>query len=1151
MSLKFYLGASGSGKSYKLHKDIVDWADREKDTDFLFIVPDQFTMQTQIDLVNASLNHGIMNIDVLSFSRLSHRIFEELGCNNNIVLEDTGKSLILRRLSGKIAPELKVLGSNIDKIGYIHEIKSVISELKQYGVDPDMLDRLIAFSSSRGMLKAKLEDIGIIYREFNNYIRDSYITSEETLTLLTDRIGDSKIVKDAVVIFDGFTGFTPIQYRLIQRLLGMTKQVIVSITIDIESSPYLIKGEQELFWLSKKTIKDLQTLAQEINVVQEEDCLLLDNMRFANSPEISHLERHLFRYPVVPYDREPENIFITENSSVDEEVLSACIKIKELVLSEGYEYRSIAVVCGSLDEYKDYFEKYSKIYDIPVFLDETKKITLNPLVEYIRSGLNIISSNFSYDSVLHFLRSGLAPFEEKEVDLLDNYIVRYGIRGKKKYMNAFLFPPYGSGSEPGTDEEKENERAALKELNATRERLVELLLPISFRKNKVSGYVDGINEFMALGGVEDTMSAFITYFKDNFEEEKAGEYEQIQDLIFTLLTQIKELLSEETMDIDEFIKILDSGFDELTVGSIPGGIDKVIVGDIERSRISEPKVLFLLGANDGNIPGSNSKGGLISDMDREFLKESDIELSPTPREQIYTQRLYLYMNLTKPKERLYLSYAGLSSEGKSMRESYLIESIKKLFPLLKVSYSKSDNTRLDKVFGLKDSVAILSDALREYSEGKLSSLTYDEMLSLFGILLDDEITHDITLKLLDTAFFDYKEKPLSKDLAHLLYGSIIYNSVSRLEKYASCQYAHFLSYGMKLAERDEFSIENNDLGTVYHAVLEDFAKSVARDGFTLLNFPENSVDERLDKIITDKAINLKGAILHASGRNEYMIGKIHNIMKLTVLATKKQLQEGKFIPDGFEQEFTETIRPDNDTSINIVGKIDRIDICKTPDEAYVKITDYKSGDKNVELDSLFYGLQIQQPVYMMAALKAVKEKYPDLKARMGAMLYYHIDDPLSDGDENMKEEDAEKALIRALRPKGLVSSDKNVIDNLDRNLTSPSVNSFAIPVETTKDGNISSRSSVLSEEEYEIISGYLKELISDTGQNIMEGRIKINPMEHKGKDSCTYCSYKEICPYDDKLHGFGKRKLKTLSRDEAIEMMKDESSEDFEEEPEN
>ncbi|MDE7247210.1 MAG: helicase-exonuclease AddAB subunit AddB, partial [Lachnospiraceae bacterium] len=582
MSLQFYFGASGAGKSRKLHDYIIEESIRHPEKNYLLIVPDQFTMQTQMDLVLEHPRHAIMNIDVLSFGRLTHRIIEEVGGEELPVLDDTGKSLVLRKVAGREREKLTVLGSHLHKIGYIHEVKSALSEFMQYGVGEKELDTLISYAKDRGALYYKLKDLQFLYKAFEAYIQDRFITTEGTLDRLRAALSKSEIVKGSVLAFDGFTGFTPIQNRVISDLLRLTEKVIVTLTMDEREDPYRVDGEQKLFYLSQKTVAALRRLAKETSIPEEKAVWCREKKegslpRFAGNPELGHLERNLFRYPPRVYENEVKQIHLFEASTPVEELRQTCIAIRRLLLESGELcYRDIAVVTGNMEVYgKDVEEVFAR-FDIPVYVDHTRGILGNPFTSYLRSALQILLQDFSFDAVFHYLRTGLADFEREEVDRLENYVRRFGIRGRKKWSEAFTY----------REENPEGEEASLAELeacNAMRMRLLEQLAPF-LRSLKTAGdMVRALYEFLVANEIQNKLSVYEHSFQEKGDPARAKEYGQIYPLVIDLLDQIEGLLAGEEMTLKEFADILDSGLMEITVGTIPQNVDRIQVGDIERT----------------------------------------------------------------------------------------------------------------------------------------------------------------------------------------------------------------------------------------------------------------------------------------------------------------------------------------------------------------------------------------------------------------------------------------------------------------------------------------------------------------------------------------------------------------------------------------
>ena len=1083
---------------------------------------------------------GILNIDVLSFGRLSHRILEEVGTKEMPVLDDTGKSLVLQKIAADLKEQLPAMGSLLHKQGYIHEVKSAISEFMQYGISTQDMDKLIASAEKRGALAMKLRDLKTLYRGFQDYIRDHFITTEETLDVLRRSLVKSKILPDSVVVFDGFTGFTPIQNRLIQELMRVCEETIVTVTIGEEEDPYQMDGEQKLFHLSKKTVADLVKLAAEAEVTRGEDVFVKGGPnRFAEAPALCYLEQNLFRYQYEPYTEKQHEIHMFEALSPREEVHQTALYIRKLIREEGLTYRDIAVVIGDLEGYASYVETEFGQLEIPCFLDRTRGIVLNPMIEYIKSALQLYIRDFSYDTVFHFLRSGMADISREEIDELENYVIRTGARGYRTYSRLFTRRTeemqQGSGQEDTERAEETMER-----LNRIRQQFADTVEILHMAPRAKAGeYVDHLYDFLEQNQVQQKLLNYQQQFEQEGDLAKAREYAQIYRLVMDLLDQIYGLLGEEEISLQEFADILDAGFGEITVGTIPQNVDRIVVGDMERTRLKQVKVLFFLGVNDGNIPKNASKGGIISDMDREFLIESGTEMAPSPRQQMYIQRLYLYLNMTKPSERLYLSYAKVNSDGKGIRPSYLIDTVRKLFPLLAVEYPQN-RSRLEQIEGRQEGARYLAEELREYADGTLREEERQDFYLMYRAYEADPEGRD---RLTAAAFRRYKESGLSRIVARALYGRQLENSVSRLETYAACACRHFLQYGLSLQEREEFGFEVSDMGNVYHAVLENFAGKLAESGRTWWDFDENFATQAIKEAVEGYAATYGETVLYSSARNEYAITRMSRILTRTVLTLQQHLKQGSFQPDDYELSFRfaedlDSIHVDlsEEEKMHLQGRIDRIDVSEDAEHVYVKVIDYKSGNKKFDLAALYYGLQLQLVVYMNAAMELESRKHPDKEIVPAALLYYHIDDPTIETQVELTQEQINEEILTKLRMNGVVNSDPAVVERLDRFLQDKSK---VIPVEKKKDGSFSARSGILSREELHVVSAYVDTKIRQIGREILDGKIAANPYEKGNEEACTYCAYKKVCGFDGSIPGYEKRQLEDLDKQTLMQRMQE------------
>lgn len=1134
MSLRFYIGSSGAGKSSRLQDDIIKRSMEEPDRHFFVLVPDQFTMQTQKEMIERHPRHGFMNIDIFSFGRLTHYIFEEVGHPDRLALDDTGKNLILRKLAAEMEEELPNIGSHLKKTGYIHEVKSVISEFMQYGLDVEAVGKICEAVSEKPVLQGKLTDINRLYERFLKYLGDKYITTEETMDLLAEALDKSDLIRGSVAVLDGFTGFTPVQYKVIGKLLSWCDEVIMTVILPAErvgqTSPK--EDEIDLFALSNKTVQTTERIASELEVKRGNDVLLTGCpvIRYKNSPVLAHLEENIFRSGVKPYPSEPDGLFLLSAMTPREEMREVCIRIRRLIREKKYAYRDIAVVTGDLQRYAPYVPELSEQYDIPVFLDNNRKLGLNPFTEYIKSGLKIIQNNFSYESVVHFLKCGLTGIEQDRIDCLENYMLALKIRGEKAWSREFFrYPAYM----------KQDEEALL-QINETREAVMEILKPLlPLKKGGAAEWmVRVLYQFIADNDIYGKLEGYGNYFKEQGDKSREIEYGQIYEYLMRLLEQIAALLEGEELTMEEFIEIIEAGILELQVGILPQDIDRVVIGDIERTRLKQIKVLFFIGVNEGIIPKRNEGGGMISDVDREYIFDSGFELAPTPRQKAYIQRLYLYMNISKPSEALYISYAHIDAEGKALRPSYLVETLKKMFPDLKEYYGDKKNIMED-IAALKDGKEYLAHMLREYAQQTLS----DEQTPIFSALYREYEKRDAEVLegLKEAAFYRYGDKVLERNVARALYGAVLENSISRMETYARCAYAHFLGYGMRLAERENYSFGSLDIGNFFHQALERFGGRLKELGYSWTDFTREQAEEILEEVLNGIAAEYGESVIFQDARTAYQLKRIRRILLRTVENLKYHIKKGRFLPKEMEVSFRKEIHLDKlklglneEEKMMLQGKIDRYDTYEKEDKIYVKVIDYKSRDKKIDLIQLYHGLQLQLAVYLEQAVEKVQKQNPEKKVVPAALFYYPVIDPMMDQDDaNVTNEEWERWMHERLRVSGLIADDEDVIKGLDQTFTETS---DVVYMEKKKDGSFKASSEIIGTEDLGTISNYVNHIISKIGNDILSGIHSARPC---GENACTYCNFKEICCYDKKLPGFYENVPESMKDAEVLKKMEE------------
>ena len=1195
MALQFVFGGSGSGKTRYLYEQAIRLSLEQPDRRFLVVVPEQFTMQAQKEIIRLHPRHGIMNIDVLSFKRLAYRVFDELAVKMPVVLDDMGKSMVLRRVSGRKKSGLGLYGSHLGQAGFINQLKSQISELCQYGITPQDLE-LLQGETENPLLKQKLGDLGLIFQEFKDYIADHYITAEEILDILCRELPRSEMLKNSVIFLDGYTGFTPVQYRIVELFITHALDVVCAVTVDYGADPYRESGIQNLFYMSKHTVCRLAAMAKAGGVELKED-VILDRRpawRFAQSPALDFLEQNLYRYNGRAWKGEQDQVKLFCGQTPEEEVRYVKSRIESLVREQGLRYRDRAVATGDLAAYGREITRQFDQAGIPFFMDDKKSILENPMVELIRAVLEAVR-DFSYENVFRYLKTGLVydraegtadeaqpvwenaagadsggeaiDWEEASdgeladvllgetgggadrrysreeaavmTDRLENYVRALGINGWKRWDSQWEAQFKGA------------ENLNLQELNAFRQWILAPLRPLREAMSKdatVASVTQALRNYLESMELREKLEEYQAYFAARGlrgDENLAREYGQVYDRVEELFERLTGLLGDEKAERKSYAQILDAGFGEIQVGVIPATIDQVMVGDITRTRLDGVQVLFFVGVNDGVVPQRKNGGSLLGDRDREFFKAHRLELAPTAREDGCMQKFYLYLMLSKPSRRLVITYAGRSADGKSLRPSVLLGEVYKLFPGLT---AEAGSTVKWPVQTPRDGKETLIQGLKTYrdlkepdaADGALEDSQWErKFLELYRWFFGQEDYREEVKLLVQAAFYSYEERGIGRAAARALYGKILQGSVTRLEQYASCAYAHFLRYGLELMERREYELEAVDMGNLFHQSIDRCFQVMKAQGRDWRNLTEEGRQGLVKESVSQVVADYGNTIMMSTARYAYLAGRVERMTDRTIWALAEQVKRGDFEPAGFEVSFSAVdnlkamrIALSPDEELQLRGRIDRMDLCEDGGTLYVKIIDYKSGGTSFDLAALYYGLQLQLVVYLDAALEMEERKNPGKEVVPAGIFYYNIQDPLVEKKEAMTPEEIEQQILRQLRMNGLVNRELEVIRHLDREIETQS---DVIPV-ALKAGLIQeSRSSVASGKRFEQLKSYVNRKLRTAGRDILEGDTSLKPYKQSARTACDYCPYHAVCGFDTKTAGYGYRKLKALKPEEIWE----------------
>ena len=1084
--MKLIYGRAGSGKSEYIF-DLI----KENSRDKIYIVtPEQFSYTAEKRLMetlkgDSKYESATTNVEVLSFARMAYNVIKETIPGEQKRLEKSGKAMLIFEAISEHQKELNFLGKSLDNV---QTIITQITELKKHNITVKMLEEQVNNTQDK-YLKAKLNDILILYKDLEEKIPVDFVDENDLLTLLAENIENSHLFDNAIFFLDEFAGFTKQEYAVIERLNEIAKELYITICTDelrVTKTP-----DADIFYDNKQTV---QTLSDIFEFDKDKQIRLANNYRFKNE-ELKHLEKNIFDLPYNKYEKEVENIklYLAENQYNEVEYVAT--NIVKLVRNNGYKFSDIAVICNNIDTYSSLCKAIFDEYDIPVFIDDKKDITQNILIKYLMSILEIYSNSFSYDSVFNYIKTGLVGVQN--INELENYCLKWGIQGKKFYKDTWNF------------EEKDN---FVDEQKLVFEPLLKLKEDLNKEKN-----AKNISKILYNFLVEQLV-------KQEGKVEFNQENEDAWNLIVDVLAEISNLFGDKKLSFDEYLKVLKTGMSTKELGQIPSGNDNVTVGDVNRSKTHKVKAVFIIGVNDGVFPSNSDSEGFLNDKDRANLKEENFELAKGTREKMYEENFNIYKAFSTAEEKLFISYASSDTDGKPLRKSLIISKLRRIFPELKEDCELNDEVLTKKITFEKLLNNIDSDEWKEvlywykkYEPEKLER-------ALAGLKYSN-IPDDIN------------EKNINK-----LYGNNLKTSVSKLEDYSSCPFSYYLTYGLKLSEKDKLEIKPIDTGSFMHDVIDRFFKTIMQDS-EIKNSGIGVLDDDRIKSIIDEIVNDK---LHISNKFNQtakfrtLVKRLERVVFISIKYIVESLKNSEFEVLGTEIAFDTResakyppieMDLENGKKVSIIGKIDRVDIAKMPDGKYIRIIDYKSSAKDIELNKFVAGLQLQLITYVDAMCKN-EDVMP-----AGALYFTLLEPKLAQKD--LSAEDIEKKLQESFRMKGLVLADINVIKAMDETLETGK--STKIPVSLNKDGDIAySSSNTVTRDEFERMQKHSTKLIKQISKQILSGDISVKPYyDEKSKSTpCQYCKYRSICQFDPKLKNNDYRFVANVKKQEVLDNLK-------------
>ena len=1122
MELNAYIGRAGTGKSKAIIEEIKEKMKQDPLGDpIVLIAPTQNTFQLEQAFVNDKTLNGSLRTEVLHFERLSYRVFQEVGGLMEQQLSKAGTEMMIYDIIQQHQSELRLYQSQVKYYGFSEKLYEQIQDFKKYAVSPQQLETYIAENNLQTRTKHKLQDIALVYKHLEDRINGEYVSTEDSLQRFIEMMDQSEWLKRAEIYIDGFHNFSTLEYQIIQSLVKYAKKVTIVLTTD---------GDRDLFSLFRKpseSLTHIEEIANNLNI-QLHSRQFLDVQRFIHN-DLKHLEQNFNALQFEPIPTEG-NVEILEASGMREEINEVARRILRENREQGRRFQDIAILYRD-ESYAYLMESILPQYDIPYNIDVKSSMTHHPIMEMIRSLIEVIQTGWQFDPLMRLFKTNILTKKFKDsqylIDILENFVLERGIYGKRwiddKYFDIEQFRKMGLKRQPLTDEERETFERVIQLKNDVMKKVMLFEEKINNASTAIA-FATAFYEAMEAFDLPSQLMTDRDTLDVNGEHKKAEEIDQIWNGLIQILDDLVTVFDDQSMSKTRFLELFDIGLEQLEFIMIPQTLDQVSIGTMDLAKVDNKQHVYLVGANDGVLPQTVTASSLITDEEKKYFQEqSSIELSPTADILQMDEAFVCYIAMTRSRAHVTFSYALMGASGDVKEPSPFLHQIQQLYTNLEVQniHHQHQAEPLRLMEHPHQTKIALFESLKAWLDDELVAETW---LDTYQVMRDDTRLNDGLTYLLSALTYDNQTVQLNPSLSKALYGSTINASVSRFEGYQACPFKHFASHGLRLNERTKYKLENFDLGDIFHRVLKFISEKVNGD-FKNLNPKQihKLTTEALSEILPEVQFNL----LNSTAYYRYLSQRIGAIVETTLTALKYQGSHTKFTPQRFEASFRRKPKDQSELlaaplqtkqgiPINIRGQIDRIDTYQQGDESFVNIIDYKSSKYSGTLDltKVYYGLQMQMMTYMDIVLQNKSRLGLTDMTKPGGLLYFHVHEPrIKLAWNQLSEDKRDTEFINSFKLSGLLNSDTSVLDAFDTRLE-PSYNSDIVPLGLKKDGGIKSNSKVADEQTIYKLIKHNKQNFIETASNIMDGHTEVAPMKYNQTLPCDFCNYKSVCHVD-------------------------------------
>lgn len=1104
--LRMVLGRAGSGKTwFALEKAAEAVADGRN---AVVVVPEQFTFEMERALLQTAGPSSCMHVEVLSFSRMAQRVFSLCGGTAGRAIDDCGRVLVMSMAAKQIGDLLHVYHRQAESPAFAKAMVDAVSELKLCGVDANSL-RAASAKTTDEALSGKLQDLSLLLQTYDALCSRLFSDSLDDLARLAEKLETCPFFAGKTVIVDAFKGFTGPQKKVLAHILRQSDDVYMTLCTD-----RLDDREQGvgLFSPVKKTAGEILRLAHRLDVEVSKPLLLGSPRRFTTSV-LSTLEERVFRLNAQPCLEAAPALHIVSAGNLYEEAQFVAQEIARLVQTAGARYSEMVIISRGLSQYVGILDPICKKYGIPLFLDAPRDVAAHPLMAFVLGALELIAGNFRQEAVLRYLKTGLAGLSTVEIAQLENYLYTWNLQGKAAWQKEWTDSPDGFGNTVDADQEN------LQTLNALRQRVSEPIERLAAQLETSVEQMQALYAFLVEMQVEQQMAEACERFQKSGEQELEDEYRQVWDKLMDLLEQTAAVAGETTMPVPELLRMLRLAVASTELAHIPPTLDQVTAGDAERIRAADAQYVFVIGLADGVFPKTGS-GGVLTDSERETLIRMGLELSQPAEERLVEERFIAYQAFTCASRALYLCCPRSDTKGSAIQPSPYLAQVRALFP-----HAAEHNTAalqpLDVIWSEQSAFEQLA---ARYHEA-------DGLTMALHACFDSRPQDAPRLRALERAAEKRPARLTDQAAARALFGERMHISPSRLETYAQCRFLYFCRYGLKAQPRRKAELAAPEVGTLVHFVLEHLLQ--AHPGGQLAEIPREQLEGETSHLLTAFADGYLGGLENKPERFKHLFLRLRDTVLALIDRLAAEFAQSQFEPVDFELpigtngEVPPSVLslPDGGV-IAVEGKVDRVDILRRGERAYLRVVDYKTGSKSFQFADVLYGLNLQMFIYLFTLCDHAPQRYGVKELLPAGVLYFPAKRPDVEAAHGTTPEDIAKTADSKLKMSGMVAAEPEVIRGMECD-----AKGLFIPAQLKKGTDEpDARSTVASLAQFGALKRHVDHLLRKMAATLRTGDIAAVPVTGLSYRPCDYCDYISVCGHEK---GDPQRWLKRMGKAEV------------------